>query len=151
MKSILSCMTVLLAQLIFLQGVIADDAANEQSALEFQSARFQAMVDADVASLEGFLADELTYAHTTGWTESKTEFLATVGSGRLDYISLTPRDVRVQMYGDIAVMTGLARMRGVLGDKPVELTIRFLDVSRRTGDSWQLVAWQSVRIPEGEN
>ncbi len=151
MKLIVSCTSVLLAQLIFLQGVHADGAANEQSALEFQSARFQAMVDADVASLEEFLADELTYAHTTGWTESKTEFLATVGSGRLDYISVTPRDVRVRMYGDVAVMTGLARMRGALGDRPVEFTIRFLDVSRRAGDSWQLVAWQSVRMPEDEN
>ncbi len=151
MKLVSICMTVLLAQLIFVQGVVADGASIEQSALEFQSARFQAMVDADVASLEDFLADELTYAHTTGWTETKSEFLATVDSGRLDYMSVTPSDVNVRTYGDIAVMTGLARMRGALGGKPVEFTIRFLDVSRRAGDSWQLVAWQSVRIPEDED
>ena len=151
MNSIPSRAAILMAQLILMQGVVADDAAIEQSALEFQSARFTAMVDADIAGLREFLADELTYAHTTGWTETKSEFLSTVESGKIDYISVTPRDVEVRVYGDVAVMTGLARMQGAAGDKPVEFTIRFLDVSRRAGESWQLVAWQSVRLPEDED
>jgi hypothetical protein len=37
-------------------------------------------------SLEGFLADDLTYSHTTGWTENKSQFLSTVESGKIDYV-----------------------------------------------------------------
>ena len=122
----------------------------KQSALEFQSARIKAMIDADIDALESYLADDLTYSHTTGWTETKSEFLSTVESETIDYVSVTPRDVEVRIYGDIAVITGLSRMQGAVNDRPVSFTIRFLDVSRRVGDSWQLVAWQSVKLREDE-
>ena len=151
MKSNLGCAAVLIAQSMLMQVTMADDASIEQSAREFQSARFGAMIDADMERLEGFLADDLTYSHTTGWTETKSEFLSTVESGKIDYVSVTPADVEVRIYGDIAVMTGLSQMQGAVGDRQVSFTIRFLDVSRRVGDSWQLVAWQSVKLPEDEN
>ena len=108
------------------------------------------MIDADIDALESYLADDLTYSHTTGWTETKSEFLSTVESETIDYVSVTPRDVEVRIYGDIAVITGLSRMQGAVNDRPVSFTIRFLDVSRRVGDSWQLVAWQSVKLREDE-
>lgn len=122
----------------------------KQSVLGFQSARLKAMIDADIDALERYLADDLTYSHSTGRTETKSEFLSTIESITIDYISVTPRDVEVRIYGDVAVITGLSRMQGAVGDRPVSFTIRFLDVSKRVGDSWQLVAWQSVRLSEDE-
>lgn len=137
-----------MAQFMVVNGAIADDTTIEQSALDFQVARFKAMIDADMESLEGFLANDLTYTHTTGWIETKSEFMSTVESGSIDYMTVTPRKIKVRIYGDIAVMTGLSRMQGAVGDKVVSFTIRFTDVSRRIGNSWQLVAWQSARIHE---
>ena len=139
-----------MAHFVFAQEAISVDAATERSALEFQAARFQAMVDADIENLEKFLADDLTYSHTTGWIETKSEFLSTVESGRIDYVTVTPMDVEVRVYGEIAVMTGLSNMQGAVGDRSVSFTIRFLDVSRRVDNAWQLVAWQSVRVPEDD-
>jgi pimeloyl-ACP methyl ester carboxylesterase/ketosteroid isomerase-like protein len=132
----------------FLNATNSHEVSAAQSALQFQSARFTAMVEEDLDALEVFLADDLTYSHTTGWTETKAEFLATVASRKIDYIAMSPKDVAVRVYGDIAVMTGLSKMEGAVGDRNVSFTIRFLDVSRRVGDAWQLVAWQSVRMPE---
>lgn len=148
MRSMVALAVIFLPQILFVEHAFSNDAATAQSALEFQSARFKAMVEEDMESLEQFLADDLTYSHTTGWTESKSEFLSTVESRKIDYLSMTPDDVEVRVYGDVAVMTGLSRMQGAVGDRKVSFTIRFLDVSRRVGDSWQLVAWQSVKIPE---
>jgi hypothetical protein len=139
---------VLLAVVALAQAARADDHSVARSALEFQTARFQAMIDEDMESLEQFLADDLTYSHTTGWTETKSEFLTTVESGKIDYVSVTPRDVEVRVYHSVAVITGLADMRGAVDDRELSFTIRFLDVSRRVDGAWQLVAWQSVRIPE---
>jgi len=151
MKLITGCAFILMAQFMAMQDAIADDASTGQSALEFQSARFRAMVDVDMERLEEFLADDLSYSHTTGWTETKSEFLSTVESGKIDYVSVTPRDVEVRIYGDIAVITGLSGMQVAVGDQPVSFTIRFLDVSRRVGDSWQLIAWQSVKFSEDDD
>ena len=149
MKMIIGCAVILMASVM--QDAIADDASMRQSALEFQSARFRAMVDADMESLQEFLDDDLTYSHTTGWTETKAEFMSTVESEKIDYVSMIPSDVKVRTYGDIAVISGLSKMQGSVGERSVSFTIRFLDVSRRVGDSWQLVAWQSVKIPEDED
>lgn len=148
MRSLVTLAIIFLPQIFLVERAFSDDLATAQSALKFQSARFNAMVEEDMESLERFLADDLTYSHTTGWTETKAEFLSTVESRKIDYVSMSPEDVQVRVYGDVAVMTGLSRMQGSVGDRKVSLTIRFLDVSRRIGDSWQLVAWQSVRIPE---
>jgi ketosteroid isomerase-like protein len=151
MKPILGYLTIFAAQILLGCAAVADDATIEQSALEFQASRFKAMVDADVGLLETYLADDLTYAHTTGWIETKSEFLLTVESGKINYMAVEPRDVLVRIYGDVAVMTGLSEMRGAVDDRTVSFTIRFLDVSRRVGDAWQLVAWQSVRMPDDED
>lgn len=142
---------VLMAHFAFMQAAVSDDTTIEQRVLEFQSARFKAMVDEDVELLGRFLTDDLTYAHTTGITETKTEFLSTIASGRIDYIAIVPSEVVVRVYGDVAVLTGLARLRGAVGDREVDFTLRFLDVSRRVGDNWQLAAWQSVRVPEASD
>lgn len=139
---------IFLAQLLTVSAVLSDDATVQESALGFQSARFEAMIDADMESLDEFLADDLTYTHTTGWIETKSEFMWTVESGRINYMAVTPSEVMVRIYGDIAVITGLSRMQGAVGDKAVDFTIRFTDVSRRIGDSWQLVAWQSARLTQ---
>lgn len=134
-----------IAQLLFLPVVLAEFDARQQSAIDAQAARLKATIDADIEALETFLAEDLTYGHNTGWVETKSQYLATVESGTLDYLSATPRDVEVRIYGDIAVITGLADLTGLLRGEPVALTIRFLEVSRRVGESWQLTAWQSVK------
>ena len=151
MNSILRYAALLTALVLFGQAAVADDESAEKSAMAFQLSRFKAMIDVDMETLEASLAEDLTYSHTTGWTETKSEFLLTVESGKINYMAVTPRDVAVRIYGDVAVITGLSDMQGTVGDRELSFTIRFLDVSRRVGDSWQLVAWQSVRIPENED
>jgi hypothetical protein len=151
MKSIFACSVVVLAQLALSQDAMPNDGFAEQSALEFQAARFKAMIEEDVESLQGFLADDLIYSHTTGLKETKLEFLASIESRNIDYLSVIREEVNVRIYGGVAVMTGTARVQGAVGDREVSFTMGFLDVSTRVGESWQLVAWQSTRLPEEEN
>ncbi len=136
---------------LFLALSLAAFAANaerdpvEQEVLDAQAARLQATIDADIETLATYLADDLSYSHNTGWSETKSEYLATVATAKLDYLSAERRDVEVRVYGDVAVVTGLADMTGRINGETVALTIRFLEVSRRVDGSWQLTAWQSVR------
>ncbi|MEM1190672.1 MAG: SDR family NAD(P)-dependent oxidoreductase [Pseudomonadota bacterium] len=127
--------------------VYAGDNAVRQGVLDFQASRFNAMVTADTERLRDCLADELSYTHTSGWTESKAEFLSTIKSSRLNYRSVAPRDLQVRLYGDVAIITGVAEMRVAVNEGDFNFTVRFTDVSRRLDDSWQLVAWQSAMLP----
>jgi len=113
--------------------------------LETQSARFSAMMDTDVEKLQSLLADDLSYTHTTGWTETKSEYLETIKSGRIDYLSFDPREVDVRIYGRLAVLTGFVDVKLIYKMKEAEFTIRFLEVQREVNGNWVLVAWQSVK------
>src|SRR5262249_61682140 len=65
-----------------------------QSLLAFEDARFAAMVRADTAWLRDALADDLSYVHTSARSETKSQFLESVGSRALRYQEFTPKERR---------------------------------------------------------
>lgn len=113
---------------------------SKEEVLNAQSSRISAMIDADINKLNELLTDDLTYAHTTGWTETKTGYLETIKSGRINYVSFVPKDVEIRIYGETAVLTG--KIDANLGR--TDFTIRFLEVQRKVAGIWKLTAWQSV-------
>jgi len=118
----------------------------EDNVLASQDARFRAMIEEDLATLNGLLDDDLHYSHTTGSVETKAQFLSTIESKRIDYLAAKRRDVEVRVFGNTAVVTGLSDMDLIYRGERYEFTIRFLEVSRRVDTKWQLVAWQSVKF-----
>ena len=64
-KVIIGCPISVISQLVFQQAVVAEYDIAERSTLDAQSAPFQATIDADIDTLEQYLADNLSYSHTT--------------------------------------------------------------------------------------
>jgi hypothetical protein len=116
----------------------------EQQILKQQANRFKAMVDEDVVKLEGLLNDDLTYGHTKGSTETKSGFIETVKSKRIDYLSFIPRDVNVRVYKKTAVLTGFIDVKVIYKNENLVFTTRFLEVQRKIDGNWLLTAWQPV-------
>src|SRR5438093_3891124 len=109
--------------------------------------RFQAMVSNDVEAMASYLADDLTYTHTGGDTETKTQFLETLRTGRLRYEDIEPTDVAVRVYEDVAVVTGRSKMRVRSARQTETFDIKFVEVDRRSTGRWLMVAWQATRLP----
>ena len=59
--------------------------------LDLEDRRLAAMVAADVETLDGILADDLSYVHTTAAIDTKESLTSGLASGRLDYESITSR------------------------------------------------------------
>lgn len=116
----------------------------QQQILTQQASRFSAMVDADVVKLETLLADDLTYGHTGGSTETKTGFIETVKTEAVDYVSFVPRDVDVRVYENTAVLTGFMDVKAIVDKEEFVFTTRFLEVQRKVDGNWLLSAWQPV-------
>ena len=93
-------------------------------------------------------APDLTYTHTTGQTETKAQFLATLRSQRLKYESIEPDSVQVRIHSGTAVVTGRSAMQVIAGDRELSFEIRFIEVYQWNDGSWQLLAWQSTNLPE---
>ena len=112
--------------------------------IALENRRIEAMINADVQVLEEILADDLIYTHTTARLDTKTSFIEAIASGRSNYRSVQRKDVEVRQFGDTAVVTGQAKFH--VGDNKFEA--RFIDVYAKRNDAWQMVAWQSTRLPD---
>jgi len=105
------------------------------------------MVRADTGALAQLLAPDLTYTHTDGTQNTRAELLHIVGSGALRYASITPELREVRVAGSSAVVTGRSAMRVEAGGQVRAFGIRYLAVYRRGARGWELIAWQSTRLP----
>ena len=128
----------------------ADSHTMRQEVRATQSARFNAMIAADVETLDAILADGLVYTHTTGRVETKAEFLESLKSGTVSYDKVEIIDNAIRIAGDVASSTGAAEMSVSTPTRSMSFAIRFVEVYVRNGEGWQLIAWQSTRIPTEE-
>ena len=120
----------------------------EDSVLHMQKVRFGAMISGNKSTLENVLADELSYTHPTGKNEAKAEFITAITSHAVTYEAIEPEEVKARIYRGIAVVTGWARFKVKTGNDRLSFRVRFTEVVEYRGGRYQLVAWQSTRLPE---
>ena len=118
-----------------------------EALMKADTKRRVAMVAGDVVALGDYLAEDLSWTHSSGKTDSKESFLAMMASGSTVYHSLDVRDTKVRIFGDIFVLEGV-----VFGDVTKDgldkkLVNRFITVwQQREHDVFQLQAWQSTGL-----
>ena len=112
--------------------------------IALENRRVEATTKGDANALDEILADDLIYTHSTARIDTKASFIEAITSGRSNYRSVERKDVNVRQFGDSAVVTGHAKFH--VGDNKFEA--RFIDVYARRNGSWQMVAWQSTKLPD---
>src|SRR5215469_8623486 len=122
------------------------EAAREVISVE--KARTAALDQSDIAALERIMADDVTYVHASGKVDTKKSYLDAIRSGQLHYISWQPKNLKVRVIGNSAVIDGeyAVRVRDSRGQHdPFDITIFILTVYQRRSGRWQQIAWQSTR------
>ncbi len=122
-------------------------AGNERAILDLDRKRMRAMAAKDVETLENLLADDLIYTHSSARVDTKRSLIQAMVSGKTVYTSVKPSDVKAQDLGDTVVLTGIAHIEVVSNGTPNAFGVRFTDVYTRRDDRWQMVTWQSTRLP----
>jgi ketosteroid isomerase-like protein len=122
-------------------------ANNADTVLELDRKRMQAMSDKDLATLDSLLADDLIYTHSSARVDSKQSLIANMKSGATVYSSIEPSEVKAQDLGDAVVLTGVAWIKVASQGKQLDFGVRFTDAYAKRGGRWQMVAWQSTRLP----
>jgi hypothetical protein len=110
--------------------------------------RMAAMCARDIAALNELLADELVYTHSSARVDTKQSLLDGMASGTTVYTSIEPSNVQARAYPGAVVLTVEARIGVTSGGRPLSFGVRFTDVYVDKGGQWQMVAWQSTRLPE---
>lgn len=120
----------------------------EESIRQVEHHRLQAMIHLNFAALDSILAEELTYTHTNGRVDGKSQLLSAMRSGSLRYESIEFVEAQIRIYGAAAVVTGTASMKVKTGNQQLSFQARFTDVYVKQNSLWKMIAWQSTRIPE---
>ena len=135
---------------LLLLGACAHLQGSGETLEQIERRRFAAMVAQDVAALEPMLAEELRYVHSNGQLENKPQFLETVRAGRIRYVSIEVREIEVRLYDDVGLASGLILVGGRLSGQALQLELRYTDAYVRRDGRWQLVAWQTTRVPTSQ-
>jgi uncharacterized protein (TIGR02246 family) len=103
---------------------------------------------ADGAALEKLLADDLSYTHSTGDTDSKAVFIGNMKSGARKYHEVNYESVEARLYGNSAVVMAVANIKtSQKGATPAPAHLRFLHFWVYQKGAWRLAAHQSLRLP----
>ena len=123
-------------------------AGNGDMVIELDRKRMTAMAQKDIATLNELIADDLIYTHSSARLDTKQSLIGNMESGSTVYTSVVPSDVKAQDLGDTVVLTGSCKISVNAGGRPNSFGVRFTDVYARRGGKWQMVTWQSTRLPD---
>jgi hypothetical protein len=123
-------------------------ANNAETVIDLDRKRMQAMGDKDLVTLDALLADDLIYTHSSARVDTKQSLIANMKSGATVYSSIEPSEVKAQDLGDAVVLTGVAWVKVVSQGRDLDFGVRFTDAYAKRSGHWQMVAWQSTRLPD---
>ena len=122
-------------------------AGNGDMVIELDRKRMNAMAQKDLATLNEVIAEDLVYTHSSARLDTKQSLIGNMESGSTVYTSVVPSDVKAQDLGDSVVLTGSCRISVNSGGNAMSFGVRFTDVYARRNGKWQMVTWQSTRLP----
>lgn len=117
-----------------------------QQITALEQRRFAAMTQQDIPFLEKVLANNVTYAHSNGLVENKTQHLENVRSGNITYQKMELEESSTQVFKKTAVTTGIINVVGLYKGNLFSLRLGFTDVYVKQKRQWKLVAWRSVKL-----
>lgn len=122
----------------------AQDATEQLKKLETD--RAAAVVKGDVAMLDKHTSDDYVLITMDGRMSDKSQMLDAFKSGQSKLTADDLSDVKVRIYGNAAVVTGKADVKGTLGGRDATGQVLFTRVYVKKGGRWQSVSFQQTRI-----
>ena len=116
----------------------------------------KAIIDGDVGTMDRLLAYELVGTDPEGWIWDKTKYLDHVKRRAFQVAGVDLRDIRIQVYGDAAVETGMGVGHYDQAKPPWiaargHITERFTRTWIKRHGTWQCVAYQTMVTERAED
>ena len=105
------------------------------------------MINPEKAALEELAADDLSFGHSTGLIEDKSNFVNSFVSHKSVFTSVMFTNQTIKIIGDVAIVRH--RMEGDTNNNntPGKVDIIVLLIWQKTNGLWKLLARQAAKIP----
>lgn len=121
----------------------ADD---ETQLIQLERAWNQAEMGRDPGAIAALFDDTLVYVDYDGKLMNKAEYLRSVADPSLKPDHLYDEGMKVHVYGNAGVVTGVYRETGTTKGKPYTRRARFTDTWIKQDGHWKCVASQSTLV-----
>ena len=121
-------------------------AALADSVRALESARATALLSVDTTALARMTADEFVEISRLGQLRTKADNIREIGSGALKLTTVKYDSLTVQLYGDVAILRGVADNTGTFRGFPFAGKLRYTRVFVRRDGRWQAVAMQHTMM-----
>ena len=118
----------------------------QEELLKLENDFAQAVTNNDADAVDGFLADDWIIVDPDGGIIDKARFLGVIKSGALSHEMMESADLRVRLYGNTAVVTGLTTTKGKFMGQDFTSCERATDIFVKQNDRWQCVFTQLTRF-----
>lgn len=108
----------------------------------------KAMVDGNKAELEAITTDKLSYGHSSGYVEGKTEFVDKIVTGKSDFVTIELKDQTISVNGKAAVVRHKLDATTNDNGKAGEVHLAILLVFQKENRQWKLLARQAVKVAQ---
>jgi len=105
----------------------------------------QALVNKNTVSINQQTDKALSYGHSNGWVETKTDLIKDLETGYMAYRSFKEDSLHVVINGNLAHARFVADIAATLNGNNVQYHLKVLEVWVRKGKRWLLFARQAVR------
>jgi len=124
-----------------------DGAITAEEALKAEDARYAAQTKSDFDAMQKLFGDDLMYVHSTAAIDSKASYIEKQRRG-LKYRVMKPSDVKVRVYGCLAIITGQGDYEVTVDGKDTTPHLRYTAIWAKRGPDLQFVSWESTAIPK---
>ena len=107
----------------------------------------KALLQKDETVLKSVLHKDLSYGHSNGWIQSKSDILNDFKSGKLAYNKIENNSsVIIIITRDYATVKSNTNAEGVVNGTAFNLKLHIMQFWIKTKNGWQLIARQSAKL-----
>jgi ketosteroid isomerase-like protein len=135
---------------VFLPAQTEADPATKSKIIALEQLWNQAYKSGDTKALDTILDDAIVLVNDDGSLQTKTEFLASVKASTpqptAQQQQVVPETFNVRVFGNVAIATGVMRVKGVEDGKPYTRRERFVDTWLLKHGTWVCVGTNATPV-----
>jgi ketosteroid isomerase-like protein len=122
------------------------ESAEEKAVEQAVEVLRKALMEKDKTRLEQLAADQLSYGHSSGKVESKSQFVDGVMTSKAIVKSIAFPELSIAVVGDAAIARHLFEAEMETDGKPNSVKIGALQVWQKQDGNWKLLARQGFKL-----
>ena len=110
----------------------------EQNIINLHKKKFDWLISKQYDSLSTLFNDNIVYIHSNGWIENKTDIIADLKSGKLNYKRVEVSEAKVRLSKNVAILTGKGVFFVTMDNKDLEIKLLYSEVYIKEKGKWLL-------------